>query len=63
MLNNLENQEGAKNYIPICQESGCNGLLNVSINFDSFKINAICENNSTHKLDNLYFSTFNKYYL
>ena len=56
-------EEYNKNYIPICKEEGCEGHLKISIDEDRFSINCICENNKDHIYNNIYFETFEKFYL
>ena len=52
-----------KIFYPICQEKGCNGLLKIKINENSFTIDYKCEKNKKHKGAGLYFETFEKFYL
>ena len=59
-INNIERN---KYYIPVCPEKNCNGHLRISIDEDKFIINAKCQRNKEHIFNNLYFETFQKYYL
>ena len=51
-----------KCYYPFCKEKGCNGFLNVKIR-DNFTLEYECENNASHKRKNIYFKTFERFYL
>ena len=50
-------------YLPICREIGCEGILNIEINEEKFLINCQCEKNKSHIFNNIYYETFDKYYL
>ena len=56
MLNNL-----LKIVIPTCQK--CSGILNIKINPLNFSIEYDCENNESHKDKNIYFKSFERFYL
>ena len=60
---NEKNQQKNKYYLPICREKGCEGILNIEINEEKFIINCQCEKNKSHIFNNIYFETFDKYYL
>ena len=47
-------------YFP-CQK--CNGFLSININPNTFLINAKCESDFNHVFNNLYFSTFEQFYM
>ena len=51
-----------KFYYPFCIEEGCKGLLNIKIG-DNFTLDYECENNASHKRKNIYFKTFERFYL
>ena len=51
-----------KFYYPFCRENGCNGLLNIKYD-DNFSIEYECDSNSFHKRKNIYFKTFERFYL
>ena len=51
----------AKIVIPTCQK--CSGVLNIKINPLNFSIEYVCENNKSHKDKNIYFKTFERFYL
>jgi len=50
-----------KIFIPACQK--CNGYLNITINPLNFSIDYFCTNNNLHKDKNIYFKTFERFYL
>ena len=52
-----------KYYIPMCQEIGCDGHLNILIFEESRLIKAVCEKDKNHKNNNLLYETFEKFYL
>ena len=56
-------EEISKYYYPCCSEKGCNGILDIKINEDNFSINYFCQNNPKHKKKNIYFKTFERFYL
>ena len=56
------NNSSKKYYIPKCRENGCDGVLNLIIN-DNYTIECECENNNSHKNSNIYFQTFERFYL
>jgi len=47
--------------IPTCQK--CSGFLNIKINHLNFSIEYACENDKLHKDKNIYFKTFERFYL
>ena len=52
-----------KYYIPMCQEIGCDGHLNILIFEESRLIKTVCEKDKNHKYNNLLYDTFEKFYL
>ena len=50
-----------KIYVPSCKE--CNGLLSFKINPLNFSIEFECEKNKNHNKNNIYFKTFERFYL
>lgn len=48
---------------PFCKEKGCFGVLKYQINEKKLSIDYECQNNKDHYGNNLYFSTFERYYL
>ena len=50
-----------KIFIPACQK--CNGFLNISINPLNFSVEYSCKSNNSHKDKNIYFKTFERFYL
>ena len=46
---------------PKCQK--CNSLLNIKINNENFSINYECEKDETHKDENIFFKTFERFYM
>ena len=56
--------EGISNfYYPCCNEKECDGILNIKINDNNFSINCLCHKNNEHKRKNIYFKTFEQFYL
>lgn len=51
-----------KIYYPCCKENGCNGLLKIKIN-NNFSIDYECDIKENHKGKNIYFKTFERFYL
>ena len=49
-------------FYPHCKENECNGLLNIKFN-DNFTLDFICDKDSSHKKSNIFFKTFERYYL
>ena len=56
-------EEISKCYYPCCPEKGCNGVLLIKINDDNYSINYLCQNNPKYKKKNIYFKTFERFYL
>ena len=56
-------EEISKCYYPCCSEKGCNGVLLIKINDNNYSINYLCQNNPKHKKKNIYFKTFERFYL
>ena len=52
-----------KYYIPSCRNKECDGHLKISIDEEKFIINGICQKNKEHIFNNLYFETFERFYL
>ena len=57
-----ENDLQSKFYYPYCKNSQCDGVLKIKIN-DNFTINYECDKNPNHKGENIYFKTFENFYL
>ena len=57
--------ERNKYYVPICKETDCGGYLHFYFHYKykNFFINGHCEKNKNHKFENLYYETFEKFYL
>ena len=53
--------DSTKIVIPTCQK--CNGFLNISINPLNFSVDYSCKYNNSHKDKNIYFKTFERFYL
>ena len=51
-----------KFYYPFCRQNNCGGVLKIKIN-DNFSIDYECEKNMEHKGKNIYFKTFERFYL
>ena len=56
-------EEISKFYYPCCNEKDCDGILKIEINKKNFSINCICQKNSEHQKKNIYFKTFERFYL
>ena len=54
--------EKNKYYIPLCRVTGCDGYLYYKYK-NNFFIDCHCVKNKNHKFENLYYETFEKYYL
>ena len=50
-------------YIPVCRNKDCEGNLKIKIDEEKFLINGICQKNKVHIFNNLYFETFERFYL
>ena len=50
-------------YIPICRNNGCEGHLKIKIDEENFCINGKCQNNKEHIFNNIYFETFERFYI
>ena len=55
-------RENNKFYYPICRFNNCDGILQIKIN-NNFTIDYECDKNEEHKGKNIYFKTFEQYYL
>ena len=51
-----------KTFYPYCKENNCRGILKITIN-DNFSIDYVCSKNPEHKKQNIYFKTFERFYL
>ena len=60
---NEQNLCQSKYYFPICREIGCNGNLRLYINEYNFSIDYKCEKIKSHKGHNIFFKTFERFYL
>ena len=58
-----KNSTDNKYYIPSCRNKHCDGHLKISIDEEKFIINGICQKNKEHIFNNLYFETFERFYL
>ena len=56
-------EEISKYYYPCCSENGCNGILDIKINDNNFSINSQCHENPEHKKENIFYKTFERFYL
>ena len=56
-------EEISKYYYPCCSENGCNGILNIKINDDNFSVNYSCHDNDEHKKENIFYKTFERFYI
>ena len=50
-------------YYPICKIDNCGGVLKFKINKNNFSLNYKCEKNEKHIGKNIYFKTFERFYL
>ena len=57
------NEGISKFYYPCCNEKECDGILSIKINDNNFSINCLCNKNNEHKRKNIYFKTFEQFYL
>ena len=60
MSNNINLEQ--KFYYPSCRETGCDGLLKIKIN-NNFSIDYECGKNKNHNGKNIFFKTFERFYL
>ena len=56
-------EENIKYYYPCCREKNCNGILGIKINNNNFCIDCICDKNKLHRQNNIYYKTFERFYL
>ena len=49
-------------FYPYCKEVGCNGHLNISFN-NNYSLDCFCDKNGRHKTYDVYFKTFERFYL
>ena len=54
--------ETQKLFYPYCKENNCGGVLRIAIN-DNFSVDYKCSKNHAHKKENIYFKTFERFYL
>ena len=52
-----------KYYLPICREKSCEGILKIKFDFNKFLIEYECTKNRNHKSKNIFFKTFERFYL
>ena len=57
------NKNHPKYYYPCCKEENCDGILSIKINENGRSLNYQCDNNYNHKGENIYFKTFERFYL
>ena len=57
-----ENSE-EKYYIPICKETGCDGVLSIKLNEKDFTVDYECHKNKNHNGQKIFFKTFERFYL
>ena len=50
-------------YYPFCRNTGCDGVLKIDINPKEFTLDYECDKNEEHKGQNIYFKTFERFYL
>ena len=54
--------ETQKLFYPYCKENNCGGVLEITIN-ENFSVDYKCSKNPMHKKENIYFKTFERFYL
>ena len=59
----MDKIDNSKYYLPTCPQKQCNGLLKIKINSYDFTINYKCMKNKSHRGDNIFFKTFERFYL
>ena len=52
-----------KFYYPFCRNPGCDGVLKIKINRNNFSLDYECDKNKEHNGKNIYFKTFERFYL
>ena len=52
-----------KYFIPYCREKGCKGILKIKFNEYDFSIDFKCTKNEKHEGNNIFFKTFERFYL
>ncbi len=52
-----------KFYCPFCRIPGCDGVLKIKINRNDFSLDYECDKNEEHNGQNIYFKTFERFYL
>ena len=64
LIDKLEsNNYSPKFYYPSCKSNNCDGVLKIKINNNDFSLDYECEKNKNHKGNNIYFKTFERFYL
>ena len=61
----MEKNENIENkfYCPVCRIPECGGILKFKINKNNFSLNYECDKNKDHNGQNIYFKTFERFYL
>ena len=52
-----------KYFCPHCRNPECDGVLKIKINKEEFSIDYECDKNKEHKGQNIFFKTFERFYL
>ena len=52
-----------KFYYPFCRNPGCGGVLKIKINRNNFSLDYECDKNKEHNGKNIFFKTFERFYL
>ena len=63
LIEKEEKKSSAQFYYPSCKNNNCDGVLKIKINNDNFSLDYECEKNKNHKGKNIYFKTFERFYL
>ena len=50
-------------YYPCCSEIGCDGIQSVAFDENNYSLNCECEKNNLHNKKNIYYKTFEKFYI
>ena len=58
-----EKKISSKFYCPSCRINNCDGVLKIKINKNNFSLDYECDKNEEHKGKNIYFKTFERFYL
>ena len=59
----MTDNKNSKYYLPLCKENPCNGFLKLKFNINNFYFDYECSKNSSHKEKNIFFKTFERFYL